>query len=172
MKKLLLVALLFVPCLAWGQVVIPGTGGATPAVVAGNRTTVVPAACSGTDKMSGIAVGGIVTCATDVGITSPLTTKGDIFGYSTADGRIPVGSNDQCFIADSTAAFGVKWGSCAAGGGSQHQIDGVNLTSNDPINFLDTSEFDWTNPASGNLSLALKATGICAAMCNAVGWCS
>ena len=46
------------------------------------------------------------------------------------------------------------------GGGSTHQIDGVALTAQDPINFLDTSEFDWTNPAAGNLSLALKAASV------------
>lgn len=109
--------LLVVPSLAWGQVVIPGTGGATPAVVAGNRTTVVPAACSGTDKMSGIAVGGIVTCATDVtGAASPLTTKGDLYTFTTLDARLPVGADTQCLVADSAAAFGIKWGSCAAAG--------------------------------------------------------
>ena len=46
------------------------------------------------------------------------------------------------------------------GGGSTHQIDGVALTTQDPINFLDTSEFDWTNPAAGSLSLALKAASV------------
>ena len=152
-----LVALLIVPCLVWGQVVIPGTGGATPAIVAGQRTSVIPSLCTGTDKVTGIAVGGFVQCNTDVtGTTSPLTTKGDLWGFSTVDGRLGVGSNDQCVVADSTAPFGIKWGSC----GSQHQIDGVNLTSNDPINFLDTTEFDWTNPAAGNLSLAIKAASI------------
>ncbi|KKM86417.1 hypothetical protein LCGC14_1279190 [marine sediment metagenome] len=120
MRKLLQVILLllvFAPSLAWGQVVIPGTGGATPAVAAGNRTSVIPALCTGTDKVTGIATGGIVVCNTDVtGTTSPLTTKGDLWGFSTVDGRLGVGSNDQCLVADSTAAFGIKWGSCAVGG--------------------------------------------------------
>lgn len=39
----------------------------------------------------------------------PLTTKGDILGFSTANVRIPVGSNDQVLTADSTTARGVAW---------------------------------------------------------------
>jgi hypothetical protein len=48
------------------------------------------------------------TCAAPGG-TSPLTTKGDLYGYSTTDVRIPVGTNGQVLIADSTQATGVKW---------------------------------------------------------------
>jgi hypothetical protein len=55
---------------------------------------------------------------------------------------------------------GVEFVACGGGGGATHQIDGVALTAQDPINFLDTSEFDWTNPAAGDLSLALKATSV------------
>lgn len=51
------------------------------------------------------------------GATSPLTTKGDIWGYSTSDARIPVGANDTVLTADSTQALGVKWATPAAGGG-------------------------------------------------------
>lgn len=43
------------------------------------------------------------------GSTSPLTTKGDVWGYSTTDARIPVGSNDEVLIADSGQSLGVKW---------------------------------------------------------------
>lgn len=48
--------------------------------------------------------------------TKPLTTKGDIHGYDTADARIPVGTDDQVLTADSGEGLGVKW--AAAGGGS------------------------------------------------------
>lgn len=41
--------------------------------------------------------------------TSPLTTKGDVWGYSTVNARIPVGSNGQRLTADSTQALGLKW---------------------------------------------------------------
>jgi len=46
--------------------------------------------------------------------TSPLTTKGDIWGYGSGDARIPVGTDGYVLTADSTATLGVKW---AAGGG-------------------------------------------------------
>lgn len=52
---------------------------------------------------------------TGVGGSVPLTTKGDLVGYSTEVIRLPVGSNAQCLVADSTEAAGIKWGSCASG---------------------------------------------------------
>lgn len=56
-----LVALLVAPCL-WGQVVIPGTGDAVVVPPAGQRTSVIPGACTGTDKVAGITVTGAVQC--------------------------------------------------------------------------------------------------------------
>jgi hypothetical protein len=50
------------------------------------------------------------------GATSPLTTKGDIWGYSTSDARIPVGANDTVLTADSTQSLGVKWATPSSGG--------------------------------------------------------
>jgi hypothetical protein len=41
--------------------------------------------------------------------TSPLTTKGDVHGYSTVDARLPVGSNGQVLTADSAQTLGVGW---------------------------------------------------------------
>jgi len=48
------------------------------------------------------------------GLASPLTTKGDIWGYSNTNARIPVGADNFVLTADSTQALGVKW--AAAGG--------------------------------------------------------
>ena len=53
---------------------------------------------------------------TQTGAVSPLTTKGDIWGYSTLDARIPVGANDTVLTADSTQALGVKWATASSGG--------------------------------------------------------
>jgi len=60
--------------------------------------------------------GEITPTATDCGTggSSPLTTKGDLWGYDTANDRIPVGSNGQVLTADSTQAFGVKWATPAS----------------------------------------------------------
>jgi hypothetical protein len=39
----------------------------------------------------------------------PLTTKGDIFVYSTVNTRLPVGTDGQYLKADSAEATGLKW---------------------------------------------------------------
>jgi hypothetical protein len=46
---------------------------------------------------------------------SPLTTKGDLLGFSTVSARIPIGSNGQLLVADSTQVLGVKWATIIAG---------------------------------------------------------
>ena len=43
------------------------------------------------------------------GSTSPLTTKGDLYGFSTTNARVPVGANGTILTADSSAATGVAW---------------------------------------------------------------
>jgi hypothetical protein len=48
------------------------------------------------------------------GSASPLTTKGDLYTYSTADARLGVGTNGQLLTADSAEATGLKWVTPAA----------------------------------------------------------
>lgn len=42
-------------------------------------------------------------------VTSPLTVKGDLWGFSTADTRLAVGADSKVLQADSAAAAGVSW---------------------------------------------------------------
>ena len=42
-------------------------------------------------------------------LVSPLTTKGDVWGFSTTDARVAVGSNGQVLTADSSQSRGVSW---------------------------------------------------------------
>ena len=51
------------------------------------------------------------------GAVSPLTTKGDLYTFSTSDARLGVGANNTVLTADSAEATGLKWATPAGGGG-------------------------------------------------------
>ena len=42
-------------------------------------------------------------------VTSPLTTKGDLYTYDTDNTRLPVGLNDEVLMADSSTSTGLKY---------------------------------------------------------------
>lgn len=45
----------------------------------------------------------------------PLTTKGDVYGFSTVPTRVPVGTDGQVLTADSSASTGLAWATPASG---------------------------------------------------------
>jgi hypothetical protein len=73
------------------------------------------------------------------GGSSPLTTKGDLYTFSTVDARLGVGTNGHVLTADSTQATGIKW-AAAAGGGKVLQV--VTGTTNTGVNSSSTTYVD------------------------------
>ena len=49
------------------------------------------------------------------GAVSPLTTKGDLYTFSTSDARLGVGANGTTLVADSSEATGLKWAAASSG---------------------------------------------------------
>jgi len=82
------------------------------------------------------------------GAVSPLTTKGDVWGYSTLDARIPVGTNNQVLTADSAQALGVKWATptaAAFSGASVYRSSAQSIPSGTNTNVLWNAEYFDTN---------------------------
>lgn len=73
-------------------------------------TPTAPTAAPGTNTVQ-VATTAFVLA--NAGSSSPLTTKGDLYGYSTTNARIGVGSDGQALIADSTQATGLRYGTPA-----------------------------------------------------------
>ena len=87
------------------DVVLSG-GGANPACTTAPNCYVTPV------TLSGLPAGG----GGGSSYTPPVTTKGDLFGFSTVPARVPVGTDGQFLTADSTQPLGIKW--VAASGGT------------------------------------------------------
>jgi len=81
-----------------------------------------------------------------VGAASPLTTKGDLYTFSTSDTRLGVGTNGHVLTADSVEATGLKWAAPAASGFSGARLTNSTTytinTATDTLLTFDTETFD------------------------------
>ena len=76
-----------------------------------------------------------------VGGGSPLTTKGDIYGFSTADARIPIGTDGHILTADSAQTLGLKWAAPAGGGGWTSLASGSLSSTSTSVNITTTGYY-------------------------------
>ncbi len=92
----------------------PGSVAATIANLAVTNSKIANSTIDLTAKVTGalpIANGGTgqTTANPAFNALSPLTTKGDLVGFSTVNARVPVGTDGQVLVADSGTAVGVSW---------------------------------------------------------------
>jgi hypothetical protein len=105
------------------------------------------------------------------GGASPLTTKGDLYTYSTTDARLAVGTNGQVLVADSTAATGIKWATSSSG--KLGQV--VSATTSTETSTTSTTYGDVTNlnvtitPSSASSKVLVQVSAPCLAYIGGAG---
>lgn len=92
-----------------------------------------------------------------VGGSSPLTTKGDLYTYSTTDARLAVGTNGYVLTADSTEATGIKWAAPAGGGKVLQVVQGTSTTqtSSTTTSWADTGLSVSITPSSASSKILI-----------------
>ncbi|MCP3906898.1 MAG: hypothetical protein GY712_02665, partial [Oceanicoccus sp.] len=93
---------------------------------------------------------------------SPLTTKGDLWGYSTADVRIPIGTDTHVLTADSAEALGVKWAAASGGGAVPVSIYGAKLSwvSVSSHKVSESDQFQAENGDTLEITSAITTSGL------------
>jgi hypothetical protein len=118
----------FNPSAAGGAVTltgdVTGTGsGSFAATIAAGAVTLAKQANLAANSIQGNNTGAAavplaLTVAQAAALIIPVTTKGDLQGYSTLAIRIPIGTDTWVLTADSAQAAGLKWAAPSGGGTS------------------------------------------------------
>ena len=89
------------------------------------------------------------------GGSSPLTTKGDLYTFSTTDARLGVGTNGHVLTADSVETTGIKWAAPAPSGMTLITSQALSATATLNVN-------DCFSTTYRNYLLIMEVTGTAA----------
>jgi hypothetical protein len=106
---------------------------------------------------------------------SPLTAKGDLFGYSTTQARVAVGNDGETLVADSSTSTGLRYQGSMAGGKNAVTNGGFDIwqrgtSFTNPANgtFIADRWFMYYDGSTANRTISQQAfTGDNPAGCNA-----
>ena len=103
--------------------------------------------------------------------SSPLTIKGDLYTYDTASARLPIGTDGQSLVADSTQTTGLKWKNLpgqSTGSGTKVLVQGqMNTTQSftstaERIDYVDSTldvNGEWDN-TTHRFTVAASGAGV------------
>lgn len=90
-----------------------------------------------------------ITISSSGGTSSPLTTKGDLYTFTTTNARLGIGTAGQILSVDATQPTGLKWinntTSSITGSGANHQItfwtSATNISGNNNFTYNPTDSY-------------------------------